>query len=66
MGDHSTSKKPVPKVLAATGGSVVGSSAALITLVSDAPEWVQVLVIIFGPPVLGFLSGYAARKDPNQ
>lgn len=66
MGDHGTSKKPVPKVLAATGGSIVGSSAALITLASEAPQWVQALVIIFGPPVLGFLSGYSARRDPNQ
>lgn len=62
MGEHSTSKKPVPKVTAATGGSIVGSGAALVTLASGAPEWVQALVIIFGPPLLAFLSGYAARQ----
>ncbi len=64
MGEHGTSKKPTPKVAAATGGSAVGASAALIALSADAPQWVQAILIIFGPPLLAFISGYAARQGP--
>lgn len=66
MGEHSVSdKKPEAKVLAATGGSVIGSSAAIIALAGDAPQWLQVVITILGPPVIAFLSGYAARHTPR-
>lgn len=64
MGEHEASKKPQTKVVAATGGSVAGSSVALLALMDGMPEWVKVLVILFGPPIAAFVSGYVARQAP--
>lgn len=62
MGEHRMSKKPEPKVVAATGGSVAGSSVALLALTEGMPQWAKVLIILFGPPLATFLGGYAARQ----
>ena len=62
MGDHSGSQKPTKKVVAATGGSLAGSTAGLLAVVSDMPQWAQVLVVLFGPPLATLVSGYAARQ----
>ena len=64
MGEHSGSKKPQKKVVAATLGSTAGSSVALLALIQDMPQWAQVLIILFGPPLATFASGYAARQGP--
>ncbi len=68
MGEHSADRKPEVKVVAATGGSVIGSGAAIAAVVADLPQWAQVLVIVFGPPVAAFVSGYLARHTaiPEQ
>lgn len=64
MGAHEaeTSKKPQTKVIAATGGSVVGSGVGLLALTEGLPEWAKVLIILLGPPLMTFVSGYAARQ----
>lgn len=65
MGDHSTSSKPQPKVVAATGGSVVGSGVALLALADGLPQWGQVLVILLGPPIMTFVTGYLTKQTPR-
>lgn len=53
------------KVVAATGGSIAGSSVALMSLMDGLPEWGKIAVILLGPPVMAFVSGYLAKHTPR-
>lgn len=68
MGAHeaTVSKKPQTKVVAATGGSVIGSGVGLLALSEGLPEWAKILVILLGPPLVTFASGYAARQTTTR
>jgi hypothetical protein len=61
------------KVKAATGASFfVGAAAAFLNwavgdsqLMGSMPAWAQVMVVMFVPPVVTFLSGWQAQHTPR-